>query len=395
MNNILSRNSSRIAGTIVLITLIFSTGINACATFMYSDGDRHLVARNLDQDFYTPGMIHINLRGESKRSVSGYDLQITGIPSTILNWTSKYGSVTFSLLGRGLPDGGINEAGLTVNEMALASSEFRYDDTLPAMLSHQWIQYQLDNFATVEELVKNLPLINAEPISTFTPVSWAKIHLFVADKSGDYAIIEFIDSSIVVHRGDTAPVPILCNYEYKMELTRVKQFDGFFGWLRKTINPDYDMRFITVNNALIDSKENQPDDPGSFCFELLASIQNESTKQWSMVYDLQKNRIMFRTAANTDLKFLNLSDIDFSSGGRSLILPDIDAELTGNIASELVDYTIDADRAIIGKFMTNLLAFVVEQNDLAGADEYLMEQFGFNLKQLIERAVKFGQKTLN
>jgi len=119
----------------------------SCSTFMLSRKNCLIVAHNLDQSFYTPGMIHVNRRGEKKRSVSCFDLQITDKKPPILEWTAKYGSVTFSLLGRNLPDGGMNEAGLTV----------------------RWLQYQLDNYATVAEVLEHLQDINIEPSSTFTP----------------------------------------------------------------------------------------------------------------------------------------------------------------------------------------------------------------------------------
>jgi len=141
----------------------------SCSTFMLSRKNCLIVAHNLDQSFYTPGMIHVNRRGEKKRSVSCFDLQITDKKPPILEWTAKYGSVTFSLLGRNLPDGGMNEAGLTVSEMGLGESVFPFSDSLPAMINHLWLQYQLDNYATVAEVLEHLQDINIEPSSTFTP----------------------------------------------------------------------------------------------------------------------------------------------------------------------------------------------------------------------------------
>jgi len=230
--------------------LLIITPVESCSTFMLSCDDCLVVGHNLDQEFYTPGMIHINRQGENKRSVSSIELSLTNTPTPILEWSSKYGSVTFSLLGRGLPDGGMNEAGLTVSEMALGESKFPFSDTLPTMLIHQWIQYQLDMFANVEEVIQNLPNINVQPMATFTPASWANYHALISDSSGDFAIIEFLNKSIIVHRGKTAPVPVLCNLPYKKELKRLENYQSFWGKIRRWLNLEHDMRFVIAAETL-------------------------------------------------------------------------------------------------------------------------------------------------
>ena len=382
------------ASIVIVIISAAPSSLLACSTIMISHDRTCLVGHNLDQEFYTPGMIHVNLRGESKSSVSGYDLGVTETSTPILNWVSRYGSVSFSPLGRGLPDGGINEAGLTVNEMALGESQFPFSDSLPTILAHQWIQYQLDMFANVEELIDGLPKINVQPVSTFTPVSWANYHAFVADRSGDFAIIEFLDSSIVVHRGDDAPVPVLCNSPYKQELKRLKSYEGFFGDIKKWFHSNRDIRFVIAAEALGEYCTEQYEDGVDFCFEILTGMQYKSTKQWSIVYDLNNSTVHFRTVGHPATKSLSLADVDFSEESRALILPDIDLSLGGDISSRLVPYSLEADRAVTTRFMTSLVDFIVKSNHASGADDYLLEHHGFTLEQFIDRAVALGQKTM-
>ena len=76
-----------------------------------------------------------------------------------------------------LPDGSMNEAGLTVSEMGLGESVFSFADSLPTMLSHLWIQYQLDNYATVEEVLDHLQNINIELMNFPTIFSNSQIKL--------------------------------------------------------------------------------------------------------------------------------------------------------------------------------------------------------------------------
>jgi len=185
---------------IKLFTLVFFNAIAVlipshafpCSTFMLSREGCLIVGHNLDQSFYTPAIIHINPGGEWIRSISSFDLGLGDVKTPALEWVSKYGSATFSYLGRNLPDCGINEVGLTVSEMALAESAFPFSDSLPTMIVHQWIQYQLDNFAMVEEVLEHLGKINIEPVSTFTPPASANYHFFITDARGGVAIIEFL-----------------------------------------------------------------------------------------------------------------------------------------------------------------------------------------------------------
>jgi penicillin V acylase-like amidase (Ntn superfamily) len=362
---------------------------------MLSNDSSIVVGHNLDQEFYTPGMIHINRRGEDKRSVSSIELSLTDTPTPILNWTSKFGSVTFSLLGQGLPDGGMNEAGLAVNEMALVESDYPFSDTLPTMLAHQWIQYQLDMFANVKEVIQNLPKINVQPMGTFTPASWANYHAFVSDSSGDFAIIEFLEKSIVVHRGEAAPVPVLCNSPYDKELKRLQGCQSLWSKIRRWLNRKPYMRFAIAAEALEEYNLYETQSPTEFCFELLSSLQFDQTKQWSIVYDVENFRVSFRTVSHPDIKFLNFSDLDFSPEADYRILPSIDMDGVGDVSDKLVVHSMEADKEIIETFMTSMVQFFITNNQLScDADGYLLKYHDFNLQYLIDRAVEISQKTM-
>ena len=66
----------------------------------------------------------------------------------------------------------------------------------------QWIQYQLDNYGTIDEVIEN-----AEK-TALDGLDW---HSIVADKSGKSALIEYPDGKAVIHSGDHMPVPLLAN----------------------------------------------------------------------------------------------------------------------------------------------------------------------------------------
>jgi penicillin V acylase-like amidase (Ntn superfamily) len=102
--------------------------------------------------------------------------------------------------GKEGPDGGMNEAGLYVGEMTLTKAPTVHpQNDLPRFYPHLWIQYLLDNYATVEEAIESLKIVRVGG-----PMTW---HFFIADREGKTAAIEFLESGVTVHQGDDMPIP--------------------------------------------------------------------------------------------------------------------------------------------------------------------------------------------
>ena len=124
-----------------------------------------------------------------------------GVGEGSIPWTSKYGSVISSFYNVGSVDG-INEAGLAGNVLYLVESD--YGDAKasgkPLISVGAWMQYVLDNYATVQEAVDAL---SKEPFAIVAPVlpnGHAGVgHLSLADKTGDSAIFEYIGGKLNIH----------------------------------------------------------------------------------------------------------------------------------------------------------------------------------------------------
>lgn len=72
-----------------------------------------------------------------------------------LRWTSKYGSVIITAYDVGTADG-INEKGLAGHLLYLPETSVGdRDETVPGLSMSMWVQYYLDQFATVKEAVKS------------------------------------------------------------------------------------------------------------------------------------------------------------------------------------------------------------------------------------------------
>lgn len=119
-----------------------------------------------------------------------------------IEWTSKYGSVIVSGYDVGSTDG-MNERGLVANLLYLAESEYPQPvPGRPDMSISTWLQYVLDNFASVADAVTAL---RAEPFNMLVrPLpngAPPTLHLSISDASGDSAIFEYLAGRLVIHHG--------------------------------------------------------------------------------------------------------------------------------------------------------------------------------------------------
>lgn len=118
-----------------------------------------------------------------------------------LTWTSRYGSVVATGYDICSTDG-LNEAGLAVNLLWLAESEYPDDPDAPSAIALSlWAQYVLDMFGTVAEAVEAL---TAEPLTVRTTGvpgqdRLATLHLSMSDRTGDSAIVEYLGGRQVIH----------------------------------------------------------------------------------------------------------------------------------------------------------------------------------------------------
>src|SRR4051812_40275203 len=115
----------------------------ACTTFCLKNEGEVLSGGNYDWTI-GDGLVFVNKRGVAKRAT----VEESGNPA---RWVSQYASVTFNQYGRENPTGGMNEAGLVVEVMWLAETEYPKEGPRPTVGSQEWVQYELDTSATVEE----------------------------------------------------------------------------------------------------------------------------------------------------------------------------------------------------------------------------------------------------
>jgi penicillin V acylase-like amidase (Ntn superfamily) len=294
-----------------LLLLLFAGYTFACSTFLLSRNGQHVFGRNYDW-VTGNGIINVNARGLSKTSFMPGN-------SKSVSWTSVYGSVTFNQFGKEFPNGGMNEKGLVVEMMWLNETNYPAADNRTAINELQWIQYQLDNCATIEEVIATDKLIRIDRTA-------APLHYLVADSTGQAATIEFINGKLVIHRGNALTYPVLTNtayksavQEYTMHRNNPEVLDNSEGRFAKACNM---IQQFQANDA------SQP--PVDYAFDILQKIAQGSFTKWSIVYDITNRQVYFATYHYRQRKQIVFRDIDFSCNNTYPSF-DINSSQTGNV----------------------------------------------------------------
>jgi choloylglycine hydrolase len=282
-----------------IISMTFASAIG-CTTFTINDGNGKIVfGRNFD---FPVGMGHIEV---NKRGV--YKTAFVQPPERPLSWVSAYGSITFNQIGREFPYGGMNEAGLVIEQMWLQEASYPPADERFGLTELQWIQYQLDNAASVQDVIDSDSLVRISYTST------APLHFLLSDASGDVASIEYIEGKMLVHRDQSMPYQVLANCTYESSLAYKSSIDAgkdttYNGW---TINSSG--RFSKAADMI---KNMQGQDPFEYAFVILDSVAQEDNTQWSIVYDIPNRVIRYKSALNPLIQEIQMAGVDFSCDDR-------------------------------------------------------------------------------
>jgi penicillin V acylase-like amidase (Ntn superfamily)/Flp pilus assembly protein TadD len=285
---------------------------DACTTFCIHDKQGNIL---YGWNFDWPsglGNIQVNQRGVEKTS-------FISVPEKPFTWTSKYGSISFNHIGREFPCGGMNEAGLVVGNMMLNAGTYPALDDRFGMEELQWIQYQLDVSATVEDV------INSDKIVRVSGTSLAPLYFSVADAKGNFAIIEYLDGKMICHTGKKAIHQVLSNSTYDYSLNYYK-----------TMNNETKMNIANPNGLIssadrftkaaymIETNKTKDVITAEYAFDILKNVSQWGT-QWSVVFDLKRKVIYYKTKANSNIRQLDCNLFNYSNSSERLCC-NIDAD---------------------------------------------------------------------
>jgi penicillin V acylase-like amidase (Ntn superfamily) len=321
--------------TVALILVLGALPSLACTTFCIHTKDHLVFGKNFDFDTGV-GHVVVNKRGMLKNAYA-----LPGEKK--LHWTSKFGSVTFNQMGREFPYGGINEKGLVIEIMWLSETKYPEGDDRSGVTELQWIQYQLDNFSSVEEVLKSNETLR------ISKKSQAPVHFMVVDAKGNKATIEYLNGSFVTHTGDKLPVCVLTNSTYSQSTKHLKiimdkgeKGDGVF----RTSSFD---RFAEASFLV---KRFQGGNAIDYAFDVLGKTFQPNYTRWSIVYDIKNLTVHYRTLDNPDTRKFRLNEMDFSCSTPSSFVNIEENMVNGKLAFK--PYSVEKNRELITKAFSSV-----------------------------------------
>jgi choloylglycine hydrolase len=268
----------------------------------------------------------INARGVNKTGAQVQD-------GERLKWQSTYGSITFNQYGKEFPTGGMNEKGLVVELMWLDETKYPEPDQRGALTELQWIQYQLDRSATIDDMIATDKVLRISKTSV-------PIHFLVADASGSAASIEFLNGKMVVHKGAELPFPVLTNSPYDQALQTSKA-------LKAANLSNSDQRFATACNMVQQFEQKDlSQNPVSYAFSVLNSVAQGDYTKWSIVYDITDRTVHFLTNQNKEHKHFSFKDFDFACTPTPKAF-DMNSNTNGTISGLFKPLTAEQNRKLI------------------------------------------------
>jgi len=256
-----------------------------------------------------------------------------GVGADPVKWTSKFGSVITGFYANVSADG-MNEAGLVCN--LLYQVEADYGDPKqtgrPTLSLGACLQYVLDNFQTVAEVVK---VMQPDP---FTVISGnfgngrpASVHFSLSDPSGDSAIFEFLKGKLVIHHSRDYKVmtnsPI---YEQQLAINTYWDLVGGKNMLPGTISAA-DRYVRACYNLKVSPKFKDRRQAIASVFSQMRAVSpplgmsdpekpNISSTLYRIVADSDSKKYYFDNVLDPSVFWVDLTKVDLKEGAKSMKL---------------------------------------------------------------------------
>ncbi len=276
-----------------------------------------------------------------------------------LTWTSKYGSVIAAAFDIISADG-MNEAGLGGHVLWLTESVYPTMDSIdpsrPVLGQSMWLQYFLDNFATVTEAVAWITESQVQVVQMPDPTGGdpPTIHLALNDPTGDSAIIEYIDGQAKVYHSPEYRV-MTNSPPYDQQIELLKRWEGLGG--NEALPGDCLAEHRFARAAYYSSRLPQPETQLQAIASMFSVIRNAaqpfrvgddpehpdaSETIWQVVLDLTNKRYVYDSTTRPNVVWVDLDDLDFSEGSPQLKLDlvgrhAVEGGIAGNVSGDFED----------------------------------------------------------
>jgi penicillin V acylase-like amidase (Ntn superfamily) len=259
---------------LLLFIILITSYASGCTSFKESSESISIMGKNFDWH-NGKGEVLLRPRNAFKQSIVSE-----------VAWTSKFASIVFSQFGPDFPAGGINEKGLAIEALVLGKTQHP-KSTANLVNEGEWIQYQLDNYENIDEVISNIDNLNIKKL-------YVPVHYFICDSS-KCIIVEYLKGKRVVHSDLSQNV--LANTKY------VDSLDAL-------VNPNH-YNFSTTAASLARFKllvtNEMPEVTIKNAFKKLNLAKITGYTKWQIVYDLSARSMFFKSSYNK-----TISKLDFN-----------------------------------------------------------------------------------
>lgn len=305
----------------VLGVFVFAVEAHACTRVVYIGPEQTvLTGRTMDFSIDIPANLWLFPRGMERHGQVG--------PNS-LRWVSRYGSIAASSWDIATPDG-MNEKGLVANMLWLVQSEypsFDKESGETGLTIAAWAQYVLDNYATVGETVESLRKEDFVVVTDFIPGTdkFTTVHLSISDATGDSAILEYVDGTLVIHHDSSYQV-MTNDPLFEEQLAISSYWESIPGTIFLPGSNRASDRFVRASyyvNAIP-----QTSDPRLSVASVFSVIRNVSvpygistegqphisSTRWRVVADQKRLVYYFENVLTPNVLWVDLKQVNFSAG---------------------------------------------------------------------------------
>lgn len=316
---------------------------DACSRILWNDNELAVVVgRTMDWPESTEPTLTVLPRGMNRDG--GRTGPVVTVEDNPAKWTSKYASMVTTVYGIGSADG-FNERGLAGHLLYLNVTDFgSRDPSKPGLQAGLWLQFVLDNAATVSEALALLDTVQL--VATEARGRKATVHLAIEDASGDSAIVEHIGGKLVVHHG--REYRIMTNdptYDQQLALLKQQDFSKPSSDMPLPGNVNAIDRFqrAAYYAALLPEPKNEREAIAG----ILAIARNVSVPfgapykgfgiyntEYRTAINLTNKRYYFELTTSPNVFWADLAKFDLSPGAQVMVLNPDNIDLSGNVSAK-------------------------------------------------------------
>jgi choloylglycine hydrolase len=314
-----SKSVQRFVAAITATLLAVPPGALACTRVVWAAPDNQVfVGRTQDWTEKANSAFRVYPRGMERTGA---------VAENPHRWTSKYGSLVVTGYDLATHEG-VNEKGLSAAILYLAGETDygKRDPRLEGIGVTQWVQYFLDNYATVAEAIEAQKSFAFQIDSLILPNGFPTlVHLSIADKSGDSAVIEFVGGKAKVYHDKRFTV-MTNEPTYDKQIENLKQFRSFGGdkpLPGERTPADRFVRAAYYANGL--PKPATRAEGAAYMFSVIRNVSvpfgtgdpdkpNVSSTIFRTVIDLTGGRYYFESTYAPNVVWIDYGKLDFAKG---------------------------------------------------------------------------------